>query len=169
MEWIYNPQMFTIPYQFVSLSICVSAVVFLIFLLLCNSLRLAVLLCSAMYFIWTIASYFVYEFRGLPLQIVDLLDIGTARTVAGDYEYSMTLHMLIVGVIIISIVTSLYTGNKYKLAKGKKAKILIRVVGIILLVGGIRYIGWSDQPDSWSSAWEKTGFLYGRAARKPGV
>lgn len=150
MEWIYNPQMFTIPYQFVSLSICVSAVVFLIFLLLCNSLRLAVLLCSAMYFIWTIASYFVYEFRGLPLQIVDLLDIGTARTVAGDYEYSMTLHMLIVGVIIISIVTSLYTGNKYKLAKGKKAKILIRVVGIILLVGGIRYIGWSDQPDSWN-------------------
>ena len=150
MEWIYNPQMFTIPYQFVSLSICVSAVVFLIFLLLCNSLRLAVLLCSAMYFIWTIASYFVYEFRGLPLQIVDFLDLGTATTVAGDYEYSMTLHMLIVGVIIVSIVTSLYTGNKYKLVKGKKAKVLIRVAGIFLLVGGIRYLGWSDQPDSWN-------------------
>lgn len=150
MEWIYNPQMFTIPYQFVSLSICVSAVVFLIFLLLCNSLRLAVLLCSAMYFIWTIASYFVYEFRGLPLQIVDLLDLGTATTVAGDYEYSMTLHMLIVGVIIVSIVTSLYTGNKYKLVKGKKAKVLIRVAGILLLVGGIRYLGWSDQPESWN-------------------
>ena len=98
-----------------------------------------------MYFIWTIASYFVYEFRGLPLQIVDFLDLGTATTVAGDYEYSMTLHMLIVGVIIVSIVTSLYTGNKYKLVKGKKAKVLIRVAGILLLVGGIRYLGWSDQ------------------------
>lgn len=122
MEWIYNPQMFTIPYQYVALSICVSAIVFLILLLLCNSLWLAVLLCSCLYFAWTVASYFTYMFRGLPLQIVDLLDLRTAATVAGDYEYTITLHMLIVGAVITSIVTSLFVANRYQVAKSKKQR-----------------------------------------------
>lgn len=150
MEWIYNPQMFTIPYQYVALSICVSAIVFLILLLLCNSLWLAVLLCSCLYFAWTVASYFTYMFRGLPLQIVDLLDLRTAATVAGDYEYTITLHMLIVGAVITSIVTSLFVANRYQVAKSKKTKILIRIIGLVVLVGGIRYLGWSEQPERWS-------------------
>ena len=70
-------------------------------------------------------------FRGLPLQIVDLLDLRTAATVAGDYEYTITLHMLIVGAVITSIVTSLFVANRYQVAKSKKTKILIRIIGLV--------------------------------------
>ena len=149
VEWIYNPNMFTIPYQYVAISICVSAVVFLILILLCNSLRLAALICSILYFVWAAASYFTYLFRGLPLQIADLLDVGTAATVAGDYDYEITLHMLIVGVILISILTCMYVGRNYKLARTRAMKIVIRILGIVLLAGGIQYLKTSDQPDDW--------------------
>lgn len=149
MEWIYNPNMFAIPYQYVAISICVSAVFFLILLLICNSLRLAALICSVFYFVWAVGSYFTYLFRGLPLQIADLLDIGTAATVAGDYDYEITLHMVIVGVIVISILTCMYTGRNYKLARTRMAKVIIRVLGIVLLAGGIYYLRSSDQPDNW--------------------
>lgn len=149
MEWIYNPKMFEIPYRYVAISICISAVVFIIMLLFCNSLRLAIGICGVMYYVWAIASYFTYLFRGLPLQSMDLLDIGTATTVAGEYEYEITLHMLIVGVILISILMCMFTGRHYKVARKRVTKIMIRILGIAMLVGGIHYLKTSEQPEAW--------------------
>ncbi|MDO4294384.1 MAG: LTA synthase family protein [Eubacteriales bacterium] len=49
--------------------------------------------CCALY---GLANYFVYEFRGAPIQPWDILSVGTAASVADNYEYKLDRTAVIV-------------------------------------------------------------------------
>lgn len=59
----------------------------LFLLVLTGSLRISVLLMQVMIATLGIANIFVYQFRGRALSSMDLFSLGTALTVAGNYEF----------------------------------------------------------------------------------
>ncbi len=73
-----------------SLNIMWITVMYLAALGLCSSTRIAVPLVSFGLFFWSLAEYFVMSFRGTPIMVWDILSVGTAMTVAGNYVFEAT-------------------------------------------------------------------------------
>jgi len=143
-EWIFNIKFWEMDYQYVCFNIIIASGVFFIFSLLFNSINRALVFCGGFYYIWTLAGYYTYLFRGLPLQITDILDIRTAVSVAGTFDFILTYKMLVVGAILICLNICLCLDQKYVLAGTKKMKIGIRIIGAVSLLAGINFLGWSD-------------------------
>ncbi len=60
-----------------------------------GSIRFSVIIYAVLIALLGIVNQFVVSFRGMALSASDLFSIGTAATVAADYDYELTWYMLI--------------------------------------------------------------------------
>lgn len=113
-----------LPY--VPISILTSFVPLIVILFVTADWNITVHICTVLNFVWTMAHYFVYQFRGSVLIPGDIFAIGTAATVAGNYKYSMDTDIwwLCMG----SILLMMFSGSIYKYRVGSK-KAAFRIIG----------------------------------------
>ena len=69
-----------------------------------GKLHVALMAETLFFAIYGLANYFVLNFRSVPIQPWDLLSIGTAASVAGNYDYTLDGQALIVVVGVAVLV-----------------------------------------------------------------
>ena len=73
------------------------------------------LICIAV-IVFDLANYYTYTFRGIPLLASDLTAIETAVSVAGNYEYKLDYHRLVMVVCMVEWCILLFRIKKIKIA-----------------------------------------------------
>ena len=71
---------------------------------LSGSIRLSIIIPNVFFFILAMANYYVKLFRGTVLLPIDLASIGTAKNVAGTYDYSLSYNIVISILLLIFII-----------------------------------------------------------------
>ena len=91
------PSFFGLIQQGIGMMLVNAAVVALIGLLVSLAVRRwshALLVCSVLTTVWSIANYYVIEFHGSPLFFSEFVNFKTAAAVAGSYRYRITKVVL---------------------------------------------------------------------------
>ncbi len=96
-----------------------------------GSVRLGFRIATLVPMIWGLANYFVVSFRGTPIVPWDLLSIGTAMSVADNYEYTLSWRcafvlIAFVWIILIASKSSVRFGHwRTRLAGGLVCLVLL--------------------------------------------
>lgn len=114
---------------YIPIVILVQFIPMLLLLFITADWNLTVYISVAINFVWTLAHYFVLQFRGSVLIPGDIFSIGTAATVAGEYKYSINTDIwwLCMG----SVILLMYAGNILKI-KVKNRRRTFRIAGTIV-------------------------------------
>ncbi len=85
--------------------------------------------------IYGLANYFVLEFRGAPIQPWDILSIGTAASVADNYEYKLDKDALtaLIGLLVLLVMEFFLRAGFPR--SGKKRRIWIARTALCLVTG----------------------------------
>lgn len=89
---------------------------------LTGSIRFSVLICAVFVAVLGIANCFVISFRGMALSGADLLSVGTAATVAGEYTYKLDWYMY-----MELLLTFVICAVSLKLRGGRMARPAVRI------------------------------------------
>ena len=110
-----------------------------------------------------IANNLVVQTRGMEIQFADILSIGTAATVAGDYTYTLTTRS-ITAILLTVVQVFFFTFNRLPKFKKMPLRItglstgtisLILIIALVSTSGGAAAIGfqlksWKLQPSSYN-------------------
>lgn len=121
-------------------------------LYLCTrSIRVAAIVTMFFAYVYSVANYFVYIFRGQPILPWDVRAIKTAATVAGTYEFSMTKEMiyaLVIGILMILISFCFRSNMSYnKNRKYIAGQVTVVFVALYIFIGVI-------YPKLWGNVWD---------------
>ncbi len=88
---------------------------------LIGRLHIALLLETLVFMVYGLVNYFVLSFRSQPIQPWDFLSIGTAASVAGDFQYKMDTQAIIAltGFLFLIVIELVFCRNRLKNTVGK--------------------------------------------------
>ena len=66
-----------------------------------NHVRATVLFVNTASYLLAVANAFVVSFREQPIMVMDIRSLVTAASVAGEYEYTLTAEMLLMGLLVL--------------------------------------------------------------------
>ena len=155
---------------YIPINILSTFVPMLILLFITADWNMTIYISIVLNFIWTLAHYFVFQFRGSVLIPGDIFSIGTAATVAGEYKYSMNTDIwwLCMGSVLILM----YAGNIHNI-KVQNRRHTFRIVGTTISCIAVLlwynsdfinnmhlpyYTGWF-QPDMYHHVGYTMGFI----------
>ena len=98
---------------------------------LTNKLNLTIILSNTLLFILGIINYVVLCFRGTPFVPWDVLSVKTAIHVASAYTFSIN-YQFIIATLLFILIFFIGLKTKYEL-KNKKANIIIRILGLLIV------------------------------------
>lgn len=128
MELIYNTQPQAIPWCYLMYSVAILWVWFLGLTLVFNSFRLAGIFGIVICMLYSLTNYYVTLFRGIPLSVMDIKNVGTALNVAGGFKYNFTGESIIAISIVAGVVLfhlrSLQWKQKKRVLANKKLFLL---------------------------------------------
>ena len=133
---------------------------------LCGSYRLTVMIINPVLFLFALANYYVFTFKGSPFVPMDFMSIGTAKEVALTYNYTPNYQ---VAVSIVLLAAIMVLGFKLKTPRMHKGtKILSRTTPAIAMLAVVFIFFFSDlfahcglEPDFWNQTrgYHNSGFL----------
>ena len=128
MEYLNNPDFSQMKYRYMLMNVAGILIINLIVFFWLNSLKWSLLVILLGWSSLAITFYFVYLFRGEPLQLIDFFSVATAATVAGNYKYQLTRAM-VVDVIVAMCGTALILQmtDRKLVRKSTFGKLLMRV------------------------------------------
>jgi len=127
IEYVNDTEFVAMEWKYRILNVVFILIFSLLAFLLFNSLKRALMLILSLWSFISIAFYFVYLFRGEPLQLIDFFSISTAATVSGSYTYTLTRGIVLDLVMYFCILGLLLHMRNYVLfRKGLVRKILMR-------------------------------------------
>ena len=85
--------------------------------------------------IYGLANYFVLEFRGAPIQPWDILSIGTAASVADNYEYKLDKDALTALIGLLALLVMEFFLRAGFPRSGKKRRVWIARTALCLVTG----------------------------------
>lgn len=99
LSWLYPVWMleYTLPYggpDRIWLNLLCAGVCFGAALIIFGRIRPAVVVSSTVLLLFALVNCFVVQFRSLDIQASDLLSIGTALNVAGNYQFTLSARMV---------------------------------------------------------------------------
>ena len=68
---------------------------------LTNRERFTVIFLNTFTYLFAVANAFVVQFREQPIMLMDLKSFKTAASVAGEYEYVLTVNMVLMGLLML--------------------------------------------------------------------
>jgi hypothetical protein len=95
MEYLNNIYFNQMKYRYMLMNVAVIFIINLVVFFWLNSLKWSLLVILLVWSSLSITFYFVYLFRGEPLQLIDFFSVATAATVAGNYKYQLTRAMVV--------------------------------------------------------------------------
>lgn len=156
MEFVNNNQLAEMKFGYMALNVLGIFIIALIFLFWFNSFRRALMANTILFTSLSVAFYYVYSFRGEPLQLIDFFSFGTAMDVAGTYDWSFPRPMAVIVPLSLSlIVLILHLPDRY-LARKKPGKIAIRLgVGAFMVFGYFFYlnVNWNGNLGIVTNLW----------------
>ena len=69
-----------------------------------GSYKLSVLIINPIFFIFGLANYYIYTFKGSPFVPMDFMSISTAKDVASSYDFSFTYQIAISVILLAAII-----------------------------------------------------------------
>ncbi|MGI6056463.1 MAG: LTA synthase family protein [Bilifractor sp.] len=136
IEYINNTELVAMEWKYRLLNIAGILIMNLIAFFWLNSLKRSLMLILSIWSFISIAFYFVYLFRGEPLQLIDFFSISTAATVSGSYTYTLTRGIVLDLVVYFCVLGLLIHMRNYVLVrKGVIRKILMRAGIAVFMVG----------------------------------
>lgn len=131
-----------------------------------GSLRLPYFIFTPIVFIFALANYYIYKFKGSPFTPMDFFSIETAKNVAATYDYTPTYQIAIAVILLLSVLT---IAIKIKTPQfSKPTKIASRFGSVLAMVSVIVIFFFTDifascgiEPDFWNQTrgYHKSGFL----------
>ncbi|MDO4553967.1 MAG: sulfatase-like hydrolase/transferase [Lachnospiraceae bacterium] len=122
--------------------------IYLFLLVLFNSFKMSVIIGNVFFLIWAMANRYVWQFKGQPIQPIDLLNISTAGSMAKEYTYTLSWQMIVSIILVLSIIYLTVRGKERRILvlEGKKrwGYLAFPVVGILLFVGSFCLIKNTD-------------------------
>ncbi len=126
------------------MSIGISAVLFAVLFLLFHSLIAAAVFGCVFYFAFAAAQYYTIAFRSIPVMFSDLLDIGAAATVVGNYTFQPTLQLIVVAILYFVVAVNLGMDGDRTPSDTLKMNLLGRVSAVVIALGLVFGIGASE-------------------------
>lgn len=83
------------------LNLCIWYLLYALVFALSNRVKLTILLTNTVTYILAVANAFVVEFREQPIMVMDIKSFWTAASVAGEYEYVLTVNMILMGLLML--------------------------------------------------------------------
>lgn len=108
--------------------------VYLLIICLTGSFSIGAIVGNVLFTVVALGEYFVVEFRAQPILIRDILALGTAATVAGNYSYHITLKVLAAAAVMVTDCILLYRLGLPWPFKGWRKR-LASIVGSICVFG----------------------------------
>ncbi len=100
----------------------------------------------ALSYLAALVNAYVYRFRGSFVKPWDLFSVGTAANVAGNFDYTPDVHMVVSGVIFAALfILSGFTGFRFS---AKLKKLPARLGAGALLMFAVSLLAWTVQRDS---------------------
>ena len=127
MEFVNNTKFAEMEFGYMALNVLGIFIIGLIFLFWLNSFRRGLLAVTILFTSLAVSFYYVYKFRGEPLQLIDFFSFGTAMDVAGDYDFSFPRQMAVIVPAALCLIALILHLPDWYLAKKKAGKIGIRL------------------------------------------
>ena len=109
-----------------------------------GKLHVALMAETLFFAIYGLANYFVLNFRSVPIQPWDLLSIGTAASVAGNYDYTLDRQALLV-VLGFLFLLILEFFCRFTLKKGTWKLRLPMAATLVVMLGAFGLMFHSDE------------------------
>ena len=143
----------TMYIQIQFLNIFLFIVIELLLFFATGSLRRALHIEGTLFLVIGIAEYYVYSFRGITILPWDFFSIGTAKSVAAGYDYSLD-RGAIISIVLFAVFFVLMHFCSLKLPKEPlKKKLLVRIIGafacILMLCGYAGYVQQESTVIKW--------------------
>ena len=139
-RYIHNPfKDISFPIQL--MNIFLFELLMLLFFMLLGNLKWALRFQSIFFMIAGLANYYVLSFRSAPIMPWDIFSIGTAMSVAGNFKYTLELHVVfvLIGFVLLIIMESFVNLKINAKEKQKKfilsARAFVFCIALLLLFG----------------------------------
>lgn len=134
VELIVNSRWRKISSEHVLMDMAICGLMFFFLFFLLHSLKAAVVAGSLFYFLFALAEYYTIEFRGIPVMFYDLLDVGAAAEVAGNYDFDITKGMIVVFLLLFFLCLNVLMQGDRVPGMTLRAKLLSRVAAVAIAV-----------------------------------
>ncbi len=130
IELISKNKDWTIRSEYVFLNWLITLMIYLFLILITNSLSIGMIIGNFFFVILSMVNYYVYLYRGIPFQIVDVTGIQTAVTVTAGYDIVLTWQM-VTALTVTFCISSLYMELRcFHNARSIPGKLLSRLLAI---------------------------------------
>ncbi len=130
IELISKNKTWTILPEYVFLNWLITLMIYLFLVLLTNSVSVGMIIGNFFFVILSMVNYFVYLYRGIPFQIVDVTGIRTAVTVTAGYDIILTWQMVTAVTITFCINSLYYQIRCFHNARSIPGKLLSRALAL---------------------------------------
>ncbi|MCR5202097.1 MAG: LTA synthase family protein [Lachnospiraceae bacterium] len=106
---------------------------------LIHYLKPTLIISEVIFLVWGLINYFLFEFRGYGLVVMDFMAVKTAKNVAGAYSYSVDSYFFggLMVIILCLVITWIYPSWKHKYYH--PYVLVLMVLGIASIAGFVRY------------------------------
>lgn len=140
--YIHNPfKDISFPIQLMNIFLF-ELLMLLLFMLLGN-LKWALRFQSIFFMLAGLANYYVLSFRSAPIMPWDIYSVGTAMSVAGNFKYTLELHVVFVLIgFVLLIITESFVSLKIN-AEEKQKKFILSVRAFVFCIGLLLLFGFT--------------------------
>ncbi|MGN0465229.1 MAG: LTA synthase family protein [Lachnospiraceae bacterium] len=136
---------------------CIFGAIYFIF----GNKKITTILYLTLAYIIGAANYFVLSFRGTPILPSDIASMGTAKNVASNYSYTITIEFISNLIILLYICTIICKNKKFKYVNIRARAIVLPfiIVGILINFGFIKQEKFLENYDIKVNVWnQKKGY-----------
>lgn len=156
MEFVNNNRLAEMEFGYMALNVLGIFVIGLIFLFWLNSFRRGLMAVTILFTSLSVSFYYVYKFRGEPLQLIDFFSFGTAMDVVGNYDFSFPRQMAVIVPLSLCLIALILHLPDWYLARKRVGKIAVRVgVGAFMVFGYFFYlnVNWNGNLGITTNLW----------------
>lgn len=123
-----NLDIYTFLPKYKVLNTGITLAVYLILVFLTNSVRTGMITGNALFLLFGLTNYFIYRFRNIPFQIIDITGLQTAANVAGSYRFELTWQILTAVTLTLLVSAMWLDSGKTRVFGSIPGKLLSRVL-----------------------------------------
>ena len=132
LELINNYYLNNMKDRYRWLGIMITLVIFLMLVLVLNSLTFGMFVGNILFMVWGMVNYFVQQFRGIPFQWIDFGSMRTGLSVSGNYRYVPTWQIISV-IVVTGAVCGFYLHHTvWHNFRRPAGKIISRAAAVVL-------------------------------------
>ena len=140
----------------------------LLFALLIRNWKVSLILTTVLFWVWSVADFYVVKFHGSPLYFSEFANAKTAANVMSGYQLEISAVVIIITIMAILLIAEiiLHVSSTGILRKENKTQKIVSLILILILCGVLSVFGYRKvDPKShgwapWPEGLEAGGFLY---------